>query len=118
MVSAKFTDHAVAPLASWQNFGLYTLGIRPDINFTGNGNFGLDTVGLGIANSGGTSVEKRVVAGIATKNIFVGVFGLDIRPANFSGYENPIPSFMKALKDQNKIPSLSYGYTAGAYYSE
>ena len=43
-----------------------------------------------------------------------------IRPAtNYpypSSISTPAPSFLRDLKDSGQIPSLSWGYTAGAYY--
>lgn len=48
-----------------------------------------------------------------------GIFGINNQPLNFStlGNESTL-SFFSALKDQNKIPSLSWSYTAGAKYRE
>lgn len=103
---------------TWHEIGIYDTMLRPDLNFSGNGLYGQDTVGLMAPNSGGPVLEKTVVAAVANKNIFVGVFGLSPKPANFSDLNNPTPVFIKELRNQNKIPSLSYGYTAGASYSK
>ncbi|KAI3394467.1 hypothetical protein diail_2659 [Diaporthe ilicicola] len=80
----------------------------------GNGLFGYDSVGLG---SSGTAVEHQVVAGIATPNFWVGSLGLGANYTNFSEDERP-SSLLRTLKDSRSIPSLSYGYTAGAPYSK
>jgi hypothetical protein len=46
----------------------------------------------------------------------LGVFALGTQPTNFSDFNNPQPSFIWSLRNQTIIPSLSYGYSAGAYY--
>lgn len=46
----------------------------------------------------------------------LGVFGLGPIPTNFSDFNDPQPSYMYSIKNQSLIPSLSYGYTAGAPY--
>lgn len=38
------------------------------------------------------------------------------QPTNFTDLNNPKPSYMTLLRQQNDIPSLSYSYTAGAQY--
>ncbi|OCL08205.1 acid protease [Glonium stellatum] len=102
--------------STWKLIGLYDLMLEQQLNYTGNGIYGLDTVGLMLQNSGGLSLTGQVVAGIATKEFYLGIFGLGPKPANFSNFDYPQPSFMHTLKEQDKIPSLSYAYTAGASY--
>ena len=102
--------------SSWIENGIYDLGIDSHINLTGNGDYGYDTVALGLENTTGLSLTHQVVAGIATKDFYLGQWGLDPRPSNFTTYDDPIPSYLKDLVDSNLIPSLSYGYTAGARY--
>jgi hypothetical protein len=101
---------------TWKSIGLYDLILEHELGITGAGIYGFDTVGLEIQNSGGLTLPGQVVAGIATKDFYLGVFGLSPKPSNFSNFDYPQPSFMRTLKDQNKIPSLSYAYTAGASY--
>lgn len=38
------------------------------------------------------------------------------RPTNFSGFNDPQPSFLSLLKSNNFISSLSYGFQQGSYY--
>ena len=45
-----------------------------------------------------------------------GYFPLGNKPTNFSDFNTPQLSYMSSLKNQSYIPSLSYGYTAGAHY--
>ena len=64
----------------------------------------------------GPSLDQQIVAGIATKNFYLGVFGLNPRPTNFTNYNHPVSSFMSNLKEADLIPSLSWSYTAGNQY--
>ena len=101
---------------TWIPNGLFTLDIEDGLNSTGNGEFGFDTVGLGIQNSNGPTLTHQLVAGIATKDFYLGEFGLGPKPANLTSYDEPIPTYMSNLVDQRLIPSHSFGYTAGAKY--
>jgi hypothetical protein len=102
--------------STWKTIGLYDLILEETLNYTGNGLYGFDTVGTMV--DGGVVLDKQVVAGIATKDFFLGVLGLGPKPSNFSNFEHPQASFMQSLQDQKKIPSRSFGYTAGAPYRE
>ncbi|MCJ1342278.1 hypothetical protein MMC31_000458 [Peltigera leucophlebia] len=81
-----------------------------------NGEFGYDTVRLGWQGSGGPSLDQQVLAGIVTKQFFLGVFGLNPRPTNFSNFSDPSPSYISNLKEKSLIPSLSWSYAAGNRY--
>ncbi|SLM40392.1 Aspartic peptidase domain [Lasallia pustulata] len=96
--------------------GFFELGIEKNLGYTGNGEFGYDTVALGWQGSGGPSLQQQIVAGIATKGFYLGLFGLNPRPTNFSNFDDPVPSFMTNLKSRSMIPSLSWAYTAGNQY--
>lgn len=61
-------------------------------------------------------MNRTPVAGIATPNSYLGQFTVNPRPINFTDFNDPQPSYMTLLKEQNYIPSLSFGYTAGAQY--
>jgi hypothetical protein len=103
--------------STWNSIGLYTLDLGDRLGLDGNGLYGLEKVGLQLQNSNGLTLDGQVVAGIATKNHYIGSFGLGPKPSNFSTYDNPVPSFMRTLRDKRMVPSLSYGYTAGAAYA-
>jgi hypothetical protein len=98
--------------------GLYALGLDQNLNYTGNGSYGADVVALngGNGSNGGISLSNQVVASIASKDFFLGIFGLGIRPISFSSSSKPVPSFLTSLMDAKLVPSLSFGYTAGAQY--
>jgi hypothetical protein len=46
----------------------------------------------------------------------LGVFGLSPELTNFADFNATQAGFLWALRNQNLIPSLSYGYSAGAVY--
>ena len=96
--------------------GTLTLGLEENLGYTGNGLFGYDTVALGWQGSNGPSLDQQIVAGIADPDFYMGMFGVDPRPTNFSNFNHPVPSYMSNLKSRNMIPSLSWGYTAGNQY--
>ncbi len=80
-----------------------------------NGTFGYDT--LNIQGKGtNASVKHSVIASVITKDFFVGSLGLTAQPINFPAGTDSSPSLLTSLKSENLIPSLSFGYTAGAFY--
>lgn len=97
--------------------GIFSLGLELNLGYAGNnGEYGYDTVGLGWQGSGGPSLDQQIVAGIATKQFYLGIFGLNPRPSNFTSFNNPIPSYISNLRKESLISSLSWGYTAGNQY--
>ncbi|KAI6710418.1 hypothetical protein JHW43_007065 [Diplocarpon mali] len=102
--------------STWLPENLYELGIGSMLNYTGNGEYGFDTVGLQLPQSGGATLKRQIVAGIATKDFILGEFGIGPKPTNFTSFQDPQPSFMWSLRNQSMIPSISWGYTAGARY--
>jgi hypothetical protein len=104
--------------STWVDQGLYALDLESALNYNGSGKYGKDVVGLngGNGSTNGVSLANQLVAGIAAKDYLLGIFGLGIRPTSFSSSSPAVPSFMQALKTNNLIPSMSYGYTAGAIY--
>jgi len=78
--------------------------------------YGLETVGLGLPGSNGVTEPNRIVGALATKDFYLGYLGVTNQPTNFTAFDDPQPSFLSTLKTQDKIPSLSYAYSAGAQY--
>jgi hypothetical protein len=70
------------------------------------------------------SLDNQIIAGIATNDYWLGYIGLSPISFNFSSQDDatsmrdPQPSFLSNLKNQSLIPSLSWGYTAGASYRD
>ena len=103
--------------SSWAEVGQFALITEQNLGYAGNqdvGDYGFDTVGL--SSQGNISLDHMVVGQINTTDYFLGNFGLDPWPVNFTNLNAPNPSFISTLKSKNLIPSLSYGYTAGARY--
>ena len=96
--------------------GTFTLGLETNLDYSGNGDYGYDTVVLGYQGSDGPSLQQQTIAGIATKEFLLGIFGLNPRSTNFSTFDDPVPSYMATLKNKSMIPSLSWSYTAGNQY--
>ncbi|KAL2074840.1 hypothetical protein VTL71DRAFT_8619 [Oculimacula yallundae] len=102
--------------SSWTNIELYTLSGETNLGYSGNGQFGYDTVIWGYLHSAGPELSKQIVAGFATPDYWLGQIGLDPKPSNFTTLNEPQPSYLWTLRNQSKIPSTSWGYTAGAAY--
>ena len=103
---------------SWKEIGLYDLALGNELGYEGNGVYGLDTVKLELSASQPVALDSQVVAGIATGDFWTGLLGLGPRPVNFSNMDHSVPSFLGTMREQERIPSLSYGYSAGASYSK
>ncbi|KAL8767803.1 MAG: hypothetical protein Q9209_005797 [Squamulea sp. 1 TL-2023] len=105
---------------TWDNMGDFALDVEKNLrNYSSNwdhGNYGFDTLALGYLGSGGPEMEHSVIAGLNTKDFYLGSIGLSSQTINFTTSDNPPPSLLSNLKINNKIPSLSYGYSAGAQY--
>lgn len=97
--------------------GIFSLDLESNLGYHGNnGEYGYDTVALGWQGSGAPSLDQQIVAGIATKQFYLGIFGLCPRPTNFTNFDNPTPSYLSNLRRRSLIPSISWGYTAGNQY--
>ncbi len=107
------SDHS----STWNEIGLYELSIYEEamLGYSGNGSYGYETVTLGWPGNNLPSVEKQVIAGITTTEFYLGALGLNPWPVNFTELDNSHPSLLSTLKNQSKIPSLTWAYTAGAY---
>jgi hypothetical protein len=103
--------------SSWHELGIFDMDIRPELTFNANALYGQDSLGLMAQNSGGPNLTSQVIAGVAVPDVYVGMIGLGMKPANFSEFDSPQKSILQSLKDKGDIPSLSFGYTAGTYYS-
>ena len=96
--------------------GIFTLHLETNLGYSGNTDFGYDTVALGWQGSGGPSLDQQIIGGIATKEFYLGLFGLSPRPSNFTTFDDPVPSYIANLKTEGIIPSLSWAYSAGNQY--
>ena len=102
--------------STWDDVGLYAFEIETNLGMTGNGYFGYDVVGLGGIGEQGPTLQNTTVGNFAVTDYWIGYFGLNPKPTNWTSFENGATSYMTQLKQQSLIPSVSFGYTAGAPY--
>ncbi|KAL6715357.1 hypothetical protein ACLMJK_007623 [Lecanora helva] len=102
--------------STWTDFGTQQLLDDEYLNISSNGHFGADCFGLGYEASKGLNLNRTLIAGITTEPSYMGIFGL--KPANSTSSGKGPASMISQMKQQNLIPSLSYGYTAGAIYRQ
>jgi hypothetical protein len=102
---------------TWQEEGLFELYIEKNLNLTGTGLFGYDSVTLGYVGQGGPSLQHQIVGAFAVEDFWFGHFGLSPKTTNFTNLGDNVPSFLTTLKSQSLIPSVSWGYNPGAHYS-
>lgn len=105
--------------STWAEKGLFQLPLSAETAFgyDGNGEFGFDILTLSYNGGGGATINHSVVAGIATKDFYLGTLGLTPYGTNFTDFNHPEPSILKLLRDSGQISSRSWAYTAGAYYT-
>ena len=104
--------------SSFEFEGNFELGAERNLGYTdfANGGYGHDTLGTGYHGSGGPTLDRQVITAIDSKVFYLGMLGLTSRPVNFTTWDDPSPSFLATLKSKSIIPSLSFGYNAGAEY--
>lgn len=96
--------------------GLYPLTLETNLNRTGNGLYGTDTISLMGKDTSGPTLTKQVVAAIATKEYYLGLFGLNPYAAPLLDTATNLPTYLSSLNESGLIPSLSWGFTAGNPY--
>lgn len=101
---------------TWVPNSIFDFELEDNIGLDTQGNAGFDTVTLGWQGSGGPTVDHATVFTIADSKYWLGEFGLNPYPTNFTTLNDPQPSYMTQLKNNNTIASVSYGYTAGNQY--
>ena len=82
--------------------------IGGNLGVVATGLYGTDTVGVGVDNTTGLTLTGGHVVGVNASSFYIGTLGLA------AGMDNS--SMLSQLFKQKMIPSLSYGYTAGALY--
>ncbi|KAG8624898.1 hypothetical protein KVT40_006649 [Elsinoe batatas] len=101
---------------TWDEVGLYSLAMQQNLGLGGNAYFGYDVVGLGGAGEEGPQLENSTVGDLAVYDFYMGILGLNPKPTNWTSFSNGAPSMMTQFKQKGIIPSVSFGYTAGAPY--
>ncbi|MCJ1437725.1 hypothetical protein MMC27_007112 [Xylographa pallens] len=102
--------------STWENQGDYELYVEENLDIVGAGIFGNDTISLAAPGSGGPTLQNQIVGGIAAQQFWLGMFGVNPKPTNFTNFTTEQTSYMTNLKEQDIIPSISFGYTAGNQY--
>lgn len=102
--------------STWEPNGAYLLWTESNLGYEGAGDYGWDVVTLGGAGGGGPTLKNTTVGGIGSEDFWFGHFGVNPKSTNWTSFNDPSESYMTLLKDANKIPSVSFGYTAGAQY--
>jgi hypothetical protein len=82
---------------------------------TETGLYGLDDVVIGEHN---TSLEDVTVAGVVTKDFWLGSLGLANVQSEFPVRNESLPSLLDAMKEGNLTSSVSFSLAVGAAYSE
>lgn len=101
---------------SWTPNSIYQTGLEENLGMDSSGPTGYEVATLGWPGSVGATYEHAAVWNLADSTYWLGVFGLNPRPTNFTSFTDPNPSFLETIFEQNTIPSKAYGYTAGAQY--
>lgn len=105
--------------STWVEQGFYDLWVGGTYGKTNTGYFGYDTVALGLPGEEGPTVSHTTIGTLKYPNTWLGHIGLHSKSTNFSANlvdTPPVPSYITRLFEQGNIPSVSFGYTAGAKY--
>lgn len=108
----------VSTSTTWDQNGFFQLWTEKNLGLTGNGFYGWDKVGLGLKGEEGPTLPNTTVGTLISPNFWLGHFGVNPKPTNFSAFVDPSPSYMSMLFNQSLLPSLSFGYTAGKRYHD
>lgn len=104
--------------STWNDIGIYKVRMGARFGLAGNAYFGYDTVGPSTSRSIDVpSLDKHVLASYASPDYWQGRMGLSLHSMNFTETDRP-SSFLSRLKEDGHIPSLSFGYHAGAPYRQ
>jgi hypothetical protein len=103
-----------SPTWSTLGTGYYQLDFDINLGDKGYAFYGLENVSL----SDQVSMPSQIVAIMNSTEFWLGSLGLGIQESRFEGTENHITFLSSLVETAGLIPSHSYGYTAGAYYSK
>lgn len=103
--------------STWGNRTYYKLPIEQNFATAVSALFGNDTLTLGGKGDDGHSLAAQVIEAITDPKYYLGMLGVNQQPINFTSPDSVQSTYITSLKDQNMIPSVSFGYTAGAPYS-
>jgi hypothetical protein len=109
--------------ATWQEIGQYDLEPGTQFELEGTSLYGFDRAGISfVGNANDTiTLENQTVGAYSTPSdlgrsrLWLGRLGLSQFDVTINNTDRPV-SFLHALKQKGHIPSLSFGYQAGAAY--
>ncbi len=104
--------------SSWESIGIYEFPTEKNLGYFGDAQYGYESITLGLPGENGLMLNNMTVGAFAVLEPWLGMFGINPRDTNFSTFNDGSPSFINTLRKNNLIPSLSFGYTAGAPYRE
>ncbi|CAI6261844.1 unnamed protein product [Periconia digitata] len=103
--------------STWSSIGQFEINLEKNVGYAGRGEYGYDTVSLGPASSSASvSMDKQVVVGVGSLDYWIGHIPLGTPESSFCTSCEADKSLLWQLRDNSKIPSLSFAYTAGAKY--
>lgn len=103
--------------STWKPNGFWQLGNECNLGISATEYFNTDTVGLGYQCSGGPTLQNQILADIGTEQFYLGTFAVKPKRTNYTGVvEQGQASYITNLQQLNLVPSVSFGYTAGAPY--
>ncbi|KAJ8606953.1 hypothetical protein MRB53_040618 [Persea americana] len=90
---------------SFDRLGTFDLSIETQLGYTGDALFGYDNITLGYPGQGGPSLSNMTVGVFGEPlDYWLGIFGVNPKPTNFTNYEVESPSFITTLKNNSMIP--------------
>ncbi|KAF7502717.1 hypothetical protein GJ744_005225 [Endocarpon pusillum] len=108
--------------STWEQKGMFVLPLNPQnyLPFYGDAMLGFETVTpkLDGPHYEVRTLDHQVVANYAAEDFYIGALGLSPLSINITSVNDSHPSLLGTLRAENHISSTSYGYTAGANYSE
>lgn len=115
--SAPSPGFQVDASSSWIQLGNYEMDHAENFGLHGNSLYGYDTAGISFAGGSNDNVtlDHQPVGAYEGQDFWLGQLGLSMFAITMNETEHPA-SFLWALKEQGHIPSLSFGYQAGAPY--
>ena len=101
--------------STWKKTGQANGLVQGALVYTPQSSYGLDVIG----NDGSfPKVGDRVIQAYDRNTSSVGTFGVNSTNINVTSLSQTPTSLLRSLKADQKIPSLSWAYTAGVLYPE
>ena len=95
---------------TWESVGNFALGYEKNLrNYSSNwdnGNYGFDTLALGYSGSGGPNVESTVIAGLNTKDFYLGDHRSKLTPDQFHNLRQPCSESPRQFEDRRSNSKL------------